>query len=299
MLATSVAVQASFARFAAWGGYQFARTRTHTDTSNKHVKTAQQTQSQNNAAPKHGVVEDPFASYVATSLRGHNGQLQHHGHESVAAQFLRDAAHDQLVAQRADQERERHGNGVAEMNSRGEVDVPSEEVVDWDVPLSTEFQPVGAVPPVGVEVAVGETGYLGERAEEVLPNDEEDEKHGHHEGEEEHGDCLGEDEGFVSQSSGLLQTDSGVGEDGCDEFFRDDGHEEDAAEDGERFPEDLQPANAWCARILELVAECGAEDVVDVVVECQILWEGDLAKRRNELGRKVLPQLGQFRGGRF
>ena len=43
------------------------------------------------------------------------------------------------------------------MWSRGGVDVASEEVVHGDVPFAGEFEPVCAVPPVGVEVAVCET----------------------------------------------------------------------------------------------------------------------------------------------
>lgn len=69
-----------------------------------------------------------------------------------------------------------------------------EKGVDGDVPLAGKLHPVGAVPPVGVEVAVGEARDFGERAEDVFEDDEEDEEEGEHEGEEEPGDCLGEDE---------------------------------------------------------------------------------------------------------
>jgi hypothetical protein len=34
--------------------------------------------------------------------------------------------------------------------------VSSEEVVDWDVPFARELEPIGAVPPVRVEVSVRE-----------------------------------------------------------------------------------------------------------------------------------------------
>jgi hypothetical protein len=34
--------------------------------------------------------------------------------------------------------------------------VSSEEVVDWDIPFAGELEPIGAVPPVGVEVSVCE-----------------------------------------------------------------------------------------------------------------------------------------------
>ena len=59
-----------------------------------------------------------------------------------------------------DEEGDESGHGTADMRTRGRVDVTTEEVVDGDVPLPGELEPVGAVPPVGVEVAVREAFSL-------------------------------------------------------------------------------------------------------------------------------------------
>jgi len=54
------------------------------------------------------------------------------------------------------------------------VDVTLEEAVDWDVPLARKLKPVRAVPPVRIEVAVGEAGDLGERSKDVFEDYKED-----------------------------------------------------------------------------------------------------------------------------
>lgn len=55
-----------------------------------------------------------------------------------------------------DQEGDECCHGTSDMWSRGAVDMATEEVVDWDVPLAGELEPIGAVPPVGVEMSVRE-----------------------------------------------------------------------------------------------------------------------------------------------
>jgi len=64
------------------------------------------------------------------------------------------------MADGGDEEGDEGGHGTADMRTRGRVDVTTEEVVDGDVPLPGELEPVGAVPPVGVEVAVREAFSL-------------------------------------------------------------------------------------------------------------------------------------------
>lgn len=59
-----------------------------------------------------------------------------------------------------DEEGDEGGHGTANMRTRGGVDVATEEVVHRDVPLAGELEPVGTVPPVGVEVAVREAFSL-------------------------------------------------------------------------------------------------------------------------------------------
>jgi len=194
------------------------------------------------------------------------------------------------MAQTRDQEGHDHGQLGAGKTARGEEDVALEEVVHGDVPFAAELEPVLAVPPVGIEVAVGEAGELGEGAEGILPDDEESEEEFDHEGEEHEGDGLGEDEGFVRHVICLFEADGGVGEDGGDEFFGDDGHEEDAAKDGEGFPEDLAPADAWGAWVFEFVAEGRAENVVGEVVEGEVLGEGDVSHRGGEFCCEVFAE---------
>jgi len=57
----------------------------------------------------------------------------------------------------------------------------SEEVMDRDVPFSRKLEPVGTVPPVAIEMSVGETGDFGEGSKYILKDDKEYEKEGDHE----------------------------------------------------------------------------------------------------------------------
>lgn len=74
-------------------------------------------------------------------LHSNNRQLQHHSSEPVATQLFSNAAHDQLVRDRADQECNEHGHGLREVCAGWEVDVSEEEVVDGEVPFAGEFEP--------------------------------------------------------------------------------------------------------------------------------------------------------------
>lgn len=70
----------------------------------------------------------------------------------------------------------------------------AEEAVNGDIPLPREFHPVSRVPPVRVEVAIGEASDFGKGAEDVFKDDEEDEEEGEHEWEKKPRDGLGKDE---------------------------------------------------------------------------------------------------------
>lgn len=70
------------------------------------------------------------------------------------------------------------------MASGCRIDVSSEEVMHRDIPFSRELEPITGVPPVGVEVPVGEAGYLRESAKKIFEDDEEDEQEGNHEREQ-------------------------------------------------------------------------------------------------------------------
>ena len=69
---------------------------------------------------------------------------------------------------RTDQECDERCPAPPNMRPRGTVYMASSEVVYGYVPLAREFEPVGAVPPVGVKVTVCEAGYFGGGAENVL-----------------------------------------------------------------------------------------------------------------------------------
>lgn len=78
------------------------------------------------------------------------------------------------MRQRTNQER-RHGReGSAHGGARRRVHVAAEEVVYGNIPLARELEPIEAIPPVGVEAAVGEACDFGEGAEDVFEDDEED-----------------------------------------------------------------------------------------------------------------------------
>lgn len=96
-------------------------------------------------------------------LRHDQRHLQHHGDGAVAPQLLGDAGEDELVREGADEEGEGRGHWPRDDGARGRVDVAPEEVVHGYVPLAGELEPVARVPPVFVEVAVGEAcgGAIG------------------------------------------------------------------------------------------------------------------------------------------
>lgn len=58
------------------------------------------------------------------------------------------------------------------------------KVMHGGVPLPTELQPVARIPPIGIKVPVREARQLGERAEDVLEDDEEHEQEAYHEREQ-------------------------------------------------------------------------------------------------------------------
>lgn len=63
----------------------------------------------------------------------------------------------------------------------------AKEMMDRNIPLAREFKPISGIPPVGIEMAVGEIGYDSEGVEDVFEDCEEDEEEGDHEGEEHQG----------------------------------------------------------------------------------------------------------------
>ena len=204
----------------------------------------------------------------------------------------------------ADEEGEGGGEALGEVGHGGAVDVAAEEVVHGYVPLAGELEPglgelaggdggfrvwdggclpVARVPPVGVKVPVSEARNLGKSAEHVLEDDEKDEQKRDHERKQQHANSLCQDKPPIRPPSHALEPSSAIVEHGHDELLARNGHEKYAAKDGERLPEELHPLGARGARVLELVAEGGAEDVVGVVGEGEVLGVGDGAEGGGEL----------------
>ena len=139
-------------------------------------------------------VEQPLPPNHLRPLQRHDRQLQHLSQEPISPQLLRDAAHHQLMTKGTDQKRDQGTHVSAHVWSAGAINMPPEKMMDRDVPLPAELEPVARVPPVAVEPPIGEAGDLGERAQHILENDEEDEQERDHEREEEKRDALQKDE---------------------------------------------------------------------------------------------------------
>lgn len=98
-------------------------------------------QPKNHRDPETDVVEHLPAANVLCPLQHDDGQLHHLSEEAVPPQLLRDTAHDQLVADGADEERDESGDRPGEAWAGGAVDVPAQEMMDGDVPFAGEFEP--------------------------------------------------------------------------------------------------------------------------------------------------------------
>lgn len=196
-----------------------------------------------------------------------------------------------------DEKGDKGGESLSGVRTGCAVDVAAQEGVDGDVPLARKLHPVGRVPPVGVKVAVGEAGDFGKGAEDVFEDDEEDEQESEHEGEEQPGDCLGEDEarleghggGRVDKVGGGNEVEAagGVDEDGEDVLFGDDGEEEDAAKGGDDLGDEGGPVNGRGARVLDLVAQRRAAEVVEVVGPGDVARVRDVAHGAGKLAGEV------------
>lgn len=166
-------------------------------------------------------------------------------------------------------------------------------MMDGDIPFPTEFKPVAGVPPIAVEMAVGEACDFGKGAEDVLEDDKEDEEEGNHEGEEKERDGFGEDEQGFGCGGDVVEAEGSVVQDGDDKFLAGDCEEEDAAEDGEGFPEELERLERCGAWVFELVAEGWNEDVVAVVGPGEVLRVGDLTEGGGEFEGKIFAEFSQ------
>jgi hypothetical protein len=99
----------------------------------------------------------------------------------------------------------------------------AEEVVDGYIPFSGELKPIRTVPPIAVEMSIGETREFSEGAKDILEDHEKDKQESYHEREEEHADAFSEDEHGFGEGLHVLQTSSRFDHDGEDKFFGSDG----------------------------------------------------------------------------
>lgn len=140
---------------------------------------------------------------------------------------------------------------------------------------------------------VREARNLRKCPEHVLEGDEEDEQEGHHEREEEERDAFRKDEQCFAGRRDVIEPERGVVKDRHDEFFAGDRKEEDAAEDRQGFPEQLEILRSFGPRVFEFVAEGRAEDVIGIVGEGQVLWISDGAQGGSKFEREIFADFGQ------
>jgi hypothetical protein len=112
------------------------------------------TQSQDHAAPEEHVVQQSAAADPLAPLNHDNGHLKHHGKEAIASELSCNATHDQLMRKRGDEKGDGGRKWSRHVVLRGRVDMATEEVMNWLVPFTGEFEPIAAVPPVCVELTI-------------------------------------------------------------------------------------------------------------------------------------------------
>ena len=59
-----------------------------------------------------------------------------------------------------------------------------------DVPFPTEFEPVARIPPVAVEMPIGEAGDFCKGAQDIFKDDQENKQERNHEREQKQGNTL-------------------------------------------------------------------------------------------------------------
>ena len=137
------------------------RRREKDDSERMEGKATYHAQPEDHAAPEQDIVQQSPLPDPWRPLDHDNGHLEHHGDEAVPAELARDAAHDELVGKTRDKEGDYGGDGTGDGVQRRAVDMASEKMVDGDVPLPGELEPVFRVPPVRVELAIGEAWRKG------------------------------------------------------------------------------------------------------------------------------------------
>jgi hypothetical protein len=126
----------------------------------KDIHRAQHTQPQNHRAPKTHIIQHPLPLNPPRPLEHHNRKLAHLSQKSISPNLLRNTRHHYLMPNSTDKKGDKCRHGTTDMWSGGAVDVPAEKMVHGDVPFSRELEPVGAVPPVRVEMSIGEAWMI-------------------------------------------------------------------------------------------------------------------------------------------
>ena len=255
-------------------------------------KKTHHTQPPNHATPKANVIQCLLSPHPSRLLHHHQRQLQHLTRKPVTPQLLGNASHHNLVAHGGYQKRDDGRHGLSHKRSRGAVDVSPQEAIDGHVPLARKLHPVRAVPPVRVEMAVGEAGDFSERPQNVLEDDEEDEQERQHEGEQHPAYRLRQHQQGLQHGGRRprLELRLRVQQDGVYELFRRDGQEEYAAKGGHDLGSEGGPVYECGAGIFELVAEGRAEEVVTVVSPSQVARVGRVAHGACELPCEVIAE---------
>lgn len=83
----------------------------------KNIQRAHHTQPQDHRAPKTHIIQHLPPLNPPRPLQHHNWQLAHLAQEPVAADFLRDASHDDFVADGGDEEGDEGGHGAADVGA--------------------------------------------------------------------------------------------------------------------------------------------------------------------------------------
>ena len=161
--------------------------------SYKYIQSTHYAQPKYHADPEHDIIEQRPAPHKLRSLDRNDGQLCHLRQEPVSPEFLRDTAHHELMPKRTHEESDQRRHIFADMHAARAVNMTSQEVMDGDVPFSRKLQPVAAIPPIRVEMAVREASDLRKSPEHILEYDEEDKQEHEHEGEKEHTACFRKD----------------------------------------------------------------------------------------------------------
>ena len=173
------------------------------------------------------------------------------------------------------------------------IRMPQQEIMHGPVPVARETVPADAVPPRGVEEAVGVAGEFGEEVEEDLPDAVPRQEILHHEREEEVEKGPGElGETGGEAGAGGVEEEGGL-HDRVDVGGRDNVHDEEGAEEGEEFFGDVGPADGGVARVFEFVDDGGEGDVEEVVggsevggvvVGCELAGAGEFGGEGGDFG---------------